>query len=60
MNNKGLTLTRDMLINQVWGLDFDGESRTLDTNIKTLRAKLKDAGRYIRTIRGTGYRLEEL
>ena len=60
MNNKGLTLTRDMLINQVWGLDFDGESRTLDTNIKTLRAKLQDAGRYIRTIRGTGYRLEEL
>ena len=60
MNNKGLTLTRDMLINQVWGLDFDGESRTLDTNIKTLRAKLQDAGRYIQTIRGTGYRLEEL
>lgn len=60
LNNKGLTLTRDMLINQVWGLDFDGESRTLDTNIKTLRAKLQDAGRYIQTIRGTGYRLEEL
>ena len=59
MQNKGLTLTRDMLINQVWGLDFEGESRTLDTNIKTLRAKLQDAGRCIRTIRGTGYRLEE-
>lgn len=60
MHNKGLTLTRDMLINQVWGFDFDGDSRTLDTNIKTLRAKLQETGRYIQTIRGTGYRLEEL
>ena len=60
MHNKGLTLTRDMLINQVWGFDFEGDSRTLDTNIKTLRAKLQDTGRYIQTIRGTGYRLEEL
>lgn len=60
MQNKGITLTRDMLIDQVWGIDFDGESRTLDTNIKTLRAKLQDRGRYIQTIRGTGYRLDEL
>lgn len=60
MHNKGLTLTRDMLINQVWGFDFEGDNRTLDTNIKTLRAKLQDTGRYIQTIRGTGYRLEEL
>lgn len=60
MHNKGITLTRDMLINQVWGFDFEGDSRTLDTNIKTLRAKLQDTGRYIQTIRGTGYRLEEL
>lgn len=60
MNNIGLTLTRDMLISRVWGFDFDGDSRTLDTNIKTLRAKLKDAGKYIRTVRGIGYRLERL
>jgi two-component system, OmpR family, response regulator ResD len=60
MNNIGLTLTRDMLINNIWGFDYDGDSRTLDTNIKTLRAKLKDAGKYIRTIRGIGYRFEML
>lgn len=60
MHNIGLTLTRDMLINHVWGFDFDGDSRTLDTNIKTLRAKLKDTGKYIQTVRGTGYRFEKL
>ena len=43
---------------KVWGTDFEGESRTLDMHIKTLRQKLKSAGSYIKTIRNVGYMLE--
>ncbi len=52
------TLTRSQLLDQVWGYEFDGDPRTLDTHIKTLRAKLKTHGDHIKTVRGVGYRFE--
>ena len=56
--NHGSVLTREKLMEKVWGTDFEGESRTLDMHIKTLRHKLQEAGRYIKTIRNVGYMLE--
>lgn len=53
--NRDLVLTREMILNNIWGYDFEGDSRTVDTHIKTLRAKLLVGGRYIKTIRGSGY-----
>ena len=58
LRNKGLVLTREQFLDQVWGYAFDGENRTVDVHIRTLRQKLGDAGNYIRTIRGIGYKLE--
>ena len=57
--NKGMVLTRDQLLSKIWGYDFDGETRTVDVHIRTLRQKLGEAGRCIETIRGVGYKLEE-
>lgn len=59
MQNKGLVLTREQFLNRVWGYTFDGENRTVDVHIRTLRQKLGDAGRYIRTVRGIGYKFED-
>lgn len=59
INNINMVLTREQIINAVWGYDFDGDFRTVDTHIKTLRAKLKDYGNYIKTLRGTGYSFKE-
>lgn len=59
MQNAGRVLTRDVIMERVWGIDFEGESRTIDMHIKTLRQKLKDAGGYIHTIRNVGYVLEK-
>lgn len=59
MENQGFVLTREILMDRIWGLGAERENRTLDVHIRTLRAKLKDAGRYIRTIRGVGYQLVE-
>ena len=56
--NSGIVLTREKLMEKVWGTDFEGESRTLDMHIKTLRQKLKGAGSYIKTVRNVGYMLE--
>ncbi|MCX7614881.1 MAG: response regulator transcription factor [Clostridiales bacterium] len=56
--NRGKTVTRDELLNTVWGFDFQGESRTLDMHIKTLRQKIGDNAenpKYIKTVRGIGY-----
>lgn len=56
----GKTLTRDALIEQIWGFDYEGDERTVDVHIKRLRERLAEADRLeIRTIRGLGYRLEE-
>ncbi len=57
LENKGMVLTRDQLLNQIWGYDFDGENRTVDVHIRTLRQKLGDCGTYIETIRGIGYKM---
>lgn len=58
LRNKGLVLTRELFLDKVWGYAFDGENRTVDVHIRTLRQKLGSAGHYIRTIRGIGYKLE--
>lgn len=59
MKNCGLVLSREKLMEAVWGFDFEGESRTVDMHIKSLRQKLGDAGRLLQTVRGVGYRLDE-
>jgi len=58
LRNKNRVLTRDQILNSVWGYDFDGDIRTIDTHVKTLRAKLLEGGKYIKTVRGTGYMFE--
>ena len=58
MENPGLVFTRDQLLRSVWGAEFIGESRTVDVHIGTLRTKLGQAGKYIATVRGVGYKLE--
>ena len=59
LTERGTVLTRNQLLNQVWGYDFDGESRTVDVHIRTLRQKLGAAGDCIETVRGIGYRIPE-
>lgn len=59
MDNQGMVLTRDRLLSRIWGYDFDGETRTVDVHIRTLRQKLGSASRYIETVRGMGYKMEE-
>lgn len=58
VKNKGLALSRETLISKVWGYDFFGDDRTLDTHIKLLRKSLKDYAGLIVTLRGVGYRFE--
>lgn len=57
MESKGNVLTRDQLLTNIWGYDFDGETRTVDVHIRTLRQKLGDCGSMIETVRGIGYRI---
>ncbi len=59
VKNKGIALTREKLISNVWGYDFFGDDRTLDTHIKLLRKNLGDAASHIVTLRGVGYRFDE-
>lgn len=59
MENPNIVLTRDRLLEEVWGYDFDGETRTVDVHIRTLRQKLGAAGEKIETVRGVGYRMKE-
>ena len=58
MQNRGIVTSREIIMERVWGTDFEGESRTLDMHIKTLRQKLKDAGSLIKTVRNVGYIME--
>lgn len=58
LSNPGIAFTRDQLFSRVWGEDYFGESRTIDTHILTLRQKLGPYGDVIQTVRGVGYRLE--
>ena len=57
MRNQNIVLTRDQLLEDIWGYDFDGENRTVDVHIRTLRAKLGTCGERIETVRGVGYRM---
>lgn len=57
MRNKNIVLTRDQLLGEIWGYDFDGETRTVDVHIRTLRQKLGNAGELVQTVRGVGYRI---
>ena len=58
MSHPGIAYTRDGLMEQVWGVDYLGETRTVDMHIRTLRQKLGKYGELIKTVRGVGYRLE--
>lgn len=56
LRHSGKVFSRDQLLNQIWGYAFDGENRTVDVHVRTLRQKLGDCGDYIETVRGVGYK----
>ena len=58
INNKGIALSREKILNHVWDYDYFGDARTIDTHVKKLRSKLDDKGNYIKTIWGMGYKFE--
>ncbi len=58
MENTGQVFTREILLSKIWGLDFIGETRTVDVHIGTLRTKLAECGDMIKTVRGVGYKME--
>ncbi len=58
MENKGIALSREKILNHVWNYDYFGDARTIDTHVKKLRSKLGDKGDYIKTIWGVGYKFE--
>lgn len=57
LENRGTVLSRDRILREVWGYEFDGENRTVDVHIRTLRAKLGEEGGTVETVRGYGYRI---
>ncbi|MBP3886317.1 MAG: response regulator transcription factor [Cellulosilyticum sp.] len=59
MINTGIVMSRDIIMERIWGSDFEGESRTLDMHVKTLRQKLKNANVIIKTVRNVGYIMEQ-
>lgn len=59
MENPNIVMTRDSLLEEIWGYDFDGETRTVDVHIRTLRQKLGKCGERVETVRGVGYRISE-
>ena len=58
IENQGIALSREKILNNVWNYDYFGDARTIDTHVKKLRSKLGDKGEYIRTIWGMGYKFE--
>ncbi len=58
INNQGIALSREKILDNVWDYDYFGDARTVDTHVKKLRAKLKEYGKYIQTIWGMGYKFE--
>ena len=58
MSNPGAAFSRDKLLSEIWGIDYLGESRTIDMHVKTLRQKLGESGKRIETVIGVGYRME--
>ena len=59
LENRQIVLTREVIMEKIWGLGAERENRTLDVHIRTLRSKLGEAGKYIQTVRGVGYRISE-
>ena len=59
MNNLDVVLSRDRIMNEIWGYEYAGETRTVDVHIRSLRQKLGDAGKYIKTVRNVGYKLSK-
>ena len=59
IDNTNRVVTRDELLNKIWGYEYTGETRTIDIHIRTLRQKIGSAGDYIKTIRGMGYRISK-
>ena len=59
MRNRNIVMTRDQLLEDIWGYDFDGQTRTVDVHVRTLRHKLGEKGAIIETVRGVGYRIGE-
>lgn len=58
VENKGIALSREKILNHVWNYDYFGDARTIDTHVKKLRSKLGEKGEYIKTIWGMGYKFE--
>ncbi len=58
VDNQGIALSREKILNNVWNYDYFGDARTIDTHVKKLRSKLGDKGEYIKTIWGMGYKFE--
>ena len=58
MENQGIALSRENILNHVWNYDYFGDARTIDTHVKKLRSKMGDKGDYIKTIWGMGYKFE--
>lgn len=58
IRNKGIVVSRDKLLSKVWGFEYEGETRTVDAHVKTLRQKLEEAGNCIKTVRNVGYMVE--
>ena len=58
VENRGIALSREKILNNVWNYDYFGDARTIDTHVKKLRSKLGDKGEYIRTIWGMGYKFD--
>ena len=56
--NRGVALSREKILNNVWNYDYFGDARTIDTHVKKLRSKMGDKGKYIKTIWGLGYKFE--
>ncbi|MBQ7836762.1 MAG: response regulator transcription factor [Clostridia bacterium] len=59
LSNRGTVFTRDQILQKIWGFEFDGENRTVDVHIRTLRTKLGQCGEYIETVRGIGYKVSD-
>ena len=58
VENQGIALSREKILNNVWNYDYFGDARTIDTHVKKLRSKLEEKGDYIKTIWGMGYKFE--
>ena len=59
LENRGIVLSRDNILKRIWGYEFDGENRTVDVHIRTLRSKLGECGDIVETVRGVGYKISE-